>query len=189
MNNKTRNSLLIALSLILTLSFNACNPPAKETTVSQKTVNNGRIAFVKMDSLVMNYYLAKQMNEELKLTQEGYNKEFATKKTKFAQDAQSFQSKLQRGGFLTEANARKERDRIVAMESEVKKMDYELSNKLSKIQGDNNKRILDSLNAVLDRFQAEHHYKYILDGAAVLRSEGAENITDDILAILNAGQK
>ncbi|MDC1106763.1 OmpH family outer membrane protein [Prolixibacteraceae bacterium] len=188
MNKKIRNTAALFLSLIMVLVFSACNPNTQQATTAITPVNNGKIAFVRMDSLVVNYYLAKEINEAFQETSKGYNKEFSEKKQKFAQDVQTFQTKRQRGGFLTKVSERKERDRIVAMEQEVKRMDYELSAKLQKIQGENNKRILDSLNVVLDRFQAEHHYKYILDGAAVLRYDGADNITSDVLNILNGSQ-
>ncbi|QZT36610.1 OmpH family outer membrane protein [Halosquirtibacter xylanolyticus] len=189
MNKKTSNSIALLLSLIVVLVFSACNQNNQETKTASAPVNNGKIAFVRMDSLVVNYYLAKEINEAFQETQKGYNKEFGAKKQKFTEDAQAFQAKLQRGGFLTETSARKERDRILAMEQEVKKMDYELSAKLQKIQAENNQRVLDSLNAVLDRFQDAQHYKYILDGAAVLRTEGGDNITSEILDILNGSQK
>ncbi|MCT4671652.1 MAG: OmpH family outer membrane protein [Prolixibacteraceae bacterium] len=189
MDKKTRNSIVAIMGLVLALIFNGCT----KTTPTKKTVdgpvNNGKIAYVKVDSLVVNYYLTKDLNDEFLETSEAYNKEFAAKKTKMTKDAQAFQVKYQRHQFATQASMMKERERIVAMEKEVKKMDYELSTKLSKIQSDNNKRVTDSLNVALDHFQELHHYKYILNGAAVLRAEGADNITSEVLKILNATKK
>lgn len=183
MDKKTRNSIVAIMGLFLALTFNA------SAKAAEGSVNNGKIAYVKVDSLVANYYLTKDLNDAFLKTSEAYNKEFAAKKMAFAKEAKAFQVKYQRHQFATQEIMMEEKERIVAMEKEVQKMDYELSTKLSKIQADNNKRVLDSLNVALDRFQEAHHYMYILDGAAVLRSEGADNITSEVLKILNATKK
>lgn len=143
------------------------------------------IAYVKMDSLLINYKFAQDLHEEFTGKSEAYNKEFATKRVKFEREAASFQEKIQKGGFTSQQRAIQERDRLAGVEQEIKKMDYELSNKLAEMQAQNNRRIVDTINHFLDEFNAEANYTYIINASSVLKGQEPNNITAEILEKLN----
>jgi outer membrane protein len=144
-----------------------------------------RIAYVKADSVIMNYDLAEDLHDEFTQKQEAYNSEFGTKRQSFEKEAAAFQEKLQRGGFLTEQRAIQERDRLVGKEQEILQLDQDLSGKLAELQAANNKQILDSLLNYLNEFNKTHHYDYILNGSDVLVGSEANNITAKVLKALN----
>jgi outer membrane protein len=78
-----------------------------------------RIAYIKSDSLILNYDLSEVLHDDFTQKQEAYNQEYGTKRQTFEREAAEFQQKLQRGGFLTEQRAIQERDRLVGREQEI----------------------------------------------------------------------
>lgn len=144
------------------------------------------IAYIKIDSLVVNYDFAQEMHDGFSKQQESFTKEYGEKRTRFESQAQAFQEKVQRGGFLTQEHAMQERDRLVGEEQQITKLDQELSAKLAQIQADNNKQLLDSVMNYLKAFNKEKKYKYIFNASEVLIGDETHNITKEILTGLNA---
>jgi len=121
-----------------------------------------RIAYIKTDSLIVNYALAEVLHDA------------------------EFQQKLQRGGFLTEQRAIQERDRLLSREQEIMKLDQDLSAKLAEMQNANNQQIIDSLLNFLKEFNLARKYDYILNAADVLIGPDSDNITAEVLTSMNA---
>lgn len=145
-----------------------------------------RIAYIRTDSLILNYALAEVLHDEFTKKQEAYNQEYGSKRTTFEREAAEFQQKLQRGGFLTEQRAIQERDRLLGREQEIMKLDQELSSKLAEMQNANNKQLLDSLMSFLKEYNLTRKYDYILNAADVLIGPDSDNITAEVLASMNA---
>jgi outer membrane protein len=148
-----------------------------------------KIAFVKADSVILNYDMAQDLHDDFTKKQEAYTNEYGTKRQSFEKDAAAFQEKLQRGGFLTEERAVQERDRLLGREQEIMKLDQELSGKLAEIQQQNNQKILDNLMEYLKRYNESAQYSYIFNGADVLVGDEAHNITAEVLEALNKEYK
>ena len=164
----------------------------KKSNGSGKTGSNDvseasgfKIAFIKVDSLVVNYDFAQEMHDGFTKQQESYTKEYSEKRSRFESQAAAFQEKVQRGGFLTQDRAMQERDRLMNEEQEIGKLDQELSAKLAQIQSDNNKQLLDSVMNYLKIFNKEKTYNYIFNAADVLIGDETHNITKEILVGLN----
>ena len=144
-----------------------------------------KIAYVKADSVILNYKLAEFLHDDFTKKQETYSGEYATKRKSFEKDAAAFQEKLQRGGFLSEDRAVQERNRLVGMEQEIMKMDQDLSARLGEMQNTNSKQVLDSLLSALKQFNADKNYDYILNGSSILIGAEGDNITADVLKRMN----
>jgi outer membrane protein len=145
-----------------------------------------RIAYIKIDSLVVNYDFAQEMHEGFTKQQEAFTKEYGEKRNRFESQAAAFQEKVQRGGFLTQERAMQERDRLVGEEQQIGKLDQELSAKLAQMQADNNKQLLDSVLNYLKVYNKDKKYSYILNAAEVLIGDDSHNITKEVLVGLNA---
>ena len=145
-----------------------------------------KIAFIKIDSLVVNYDFAQEMHDGFTKQQESYTKEYSEKRSRFESQAQTFQEKVQRGGFLSQETAMQERDRLMGEEQQIAKLDQELSAKLAQIQSDNNKQLLDSIMNYLKIFNKDKEYNYIFNAADVLIGDESHNITKEILVGLNS---
>ncbi len=150
-------------------------------------VNRGglKIAYVKADSILLNYDLSQDLHDDFTKKQEAYTTEYGTKRQLFEKDAAAFQEKLQRGGFLSEQRAVQERDRLVGLEQEVLKMDQELSTKLSELQSENNKVLLDKLMDYIKELNAEKGYDYVFNASNILIGDEADNLTGHVLKVLN----
>lgn len=156
-----------------------------EPAVSERS-EGLRIAYIKSDSLILNYDLSEVLHDEFMKKQEAYTQEYGTKRQSFEREAAEFQQKLQRGGFLTEQRAIQERDRLLGREQEIMKLDQDLSTRLAEMQAANNKQIIDSLLNYLKIFNETRKYDYILNAADVLIGPESDNITSEVLQAMNA---
>ena len=178
--------LLVAVAVIYVLHFSG-NKSDKASAAPEGSVESDmKIAYVKVDSLIVNYDLAQELHDEFTKNQEAYTNEYTDKRRKFEEQAAAFQEKVQRGGFLTEQRAIQERDRLVGEEQEILKLDQELSAKLAEMQAANNQQLIDSLMNYLDTYNADKKYNYILNAGNVLVGDDAHNITKDVLEAMNA---
>jgi outer membrane protein len=144
-----------------------------------------KIAYVKADSIIVNYNLAQDLHDDFTKKQEAYTTEYGTKRQTFEREAAAFQEKVQRGGFLTEQRAIQERDRLVGREQEILKLDQELSTKLGELQTANNQQILDSLMSYIKVLNKDKKYDYIFNAADILVGDEAHNLTGEVLNALN----
>ena len=144
-----------------------------------------RIAYIKADSLIVNYDLAQALHDDFTKKQEAFTSEFGSKRSAFEREATEFQQRLQRGGFLTEQRAIQERDRLVNKEQEIARLDQELSTKLAELQQTNNQQLIDSLITYLKIYNADKKYDYILNATDVLIGPEAANITMEVLQQMN----
>jgi outer membrane protein len=179
--------LFVLVAVLYVLHFTGGkDASASSAEASIKNSSGGlRIAYVKADSLIVNYDLALDLHDDFTKKQEAYTNEYAAKRTSFENDAAAFQEKLNRGGFLTEQRAVQERDRLVSREQEIVKLDQELSTKLSQLQAGNNQQILDSLISYLNIYNKTKKYDYILNSADILVGDAASNITSEVLEAMN----
>lgn len=179
---------LVAVAVLYVLHFtqNSNTGETPNENVNAATGSSSfKIAYVKADSVILNYELAQDLHDEFTKKQEAYNSEFGTKRQSFEREAAAFQEKLQRGGFLTEQRAIQERDRLVGREQEILQLDQELSGKLAELQAANNKQILDSLLNYLQEYNENNKYDYIFNGAEILVGNEGHNITAEVLKTLN----
>jgi outer membrane protein len=187
--------LFVAIAVLYVLHFTGRGDKEEKhqgTTASNHSNSGLRIAYVKADSVILNYNLSQDLHDDFSKKQEAYTSEYGTKRQTFEKEAAAFQEKLQRGGFLTEQRAVQERDRLVGKEQEILKLDQDLSAKLAEIQQANNKQILDSLMSYLKVFNADKNYDYIFNASNILIGNEADNITALVLNAMNekyAGKK
>jgi outer membrane protein len=177
--------VLIAGLYILHFTGSGSKSAGKNTSSVNSEGKAVRIAYVKADSIILNYKLAEVLHDDFTKKQEAYSGEYASKRRSFEKDAVSFQEKIQRGGFLSEESAVRERNRLAGVEQEILRMDQELSGKLGEIQAANSQQVLDSLLNTIKRFNAGKKYDYILNAASVLDGMEGANVTADVLKMMN----
>ena len=153
---------------------------------SQGSSGQLSIAYIKMDSMLYTYELAKKLNSDFTGQQETFKKEYTDKRLRFEREAAAFQEKVQRGGFLTEERAKQEQERLIGVQQEIQKLDYELTQKLSEMQAKINEQIVDSISSYLKGYNAEKKYDFILNSASMLEGSPQYNITKEVSLGLNA---
>jgi outer membrane protein len=177
----------VAIVVLFILHFTNTGKSRSKVTGNQADDSHSalQIAYVKADSLIVNYDLAQFLHDEFTKKQEAFTSEYSAKRSAFEREAAEFQQKVQRGGFLTEQRAVQERDRLVIKEQEITKLDQELSAKLAEIQQANQKELIDSLINYLKVFNADMQYDYILNSADILVGPESKNITKEVLKKMN----
>jgi len=180
--------LFVAIAVLYVLHFsgNKMNGSGAGSDSENGASSELKFAYIKIDSLVVNYDFAQEMHDGFAKQQESFTKEYGEKRSRFESQAANFQEKVQRGGFLTQERAMQERDRLVVEEQQIAKLDQELSAKLSQMQADNNKQLLDSVMNYLKIYNKDKKYSYILNAAEVLIGDETQNITKEVLTGLNA---
>lgn len=177
--------LSVAGLYILHFSGNKSHISGKSGVSDRGESSELNIAYIKVDSLAVNYDFAQEMHDSFVKQQEAFTREYGEKRNRFESQAAAFQEKVQRGGFLSQDRAMQERDRLMGEEQQITKLDQELSTKLAQIQTDNNKQLLDSIMNYLKIYNKDKKYKYIFNAAEILIGDEASNITKEVLFGLN----
>jgi outer membrane protein len=188
MKNSTIINIVLALAVagLYLINFIGNTKGKSAIQSNSKGANSSlTIAYVKMDSMLFTYELAKKLNTEFADKKETFRKEYTDKRIKFERDAAAFQEKVQRGGFLTEERAKQEQERLVGVQQEIQKLDYELTQKLSEIQGQINQEIVDSISSYLKSYNQIKKYDIILNSASMLDGAPQYNITKEVTKGLN----
>ena len=188
MKNSTVVNIVLSLAVAgLYIIYFSGNHKEKSTSSGKTNGTNNQltVAYVKMDSMLFTYELAKKLNSDFAEKKETFRKEYTDKRMRFEKDAAAFQEKVQRGGFLTEERAKQEQERLVGLQQEIQKLDYELTQKLSEMQGQINQQIVDSISSYLKSYNAIKKYDFILNSQSMLEGSTQFNITKEVTQGLN----
>ena len=192
MKNSTIVSVVlgIAIAILYLLHFTGSRSIiADKGQNSDGTVKPVSIAYVKMDSVLFTYELAKKLTANLQLNQESFKKEYSVKRIKFEKEVAAFQEKVQRGGFLTEERGKLEQERLSGQQQEIERLDYELTQKLNEMQSQINQQIIDSISSFLKSYNTDKKYDIILNSSSMLEGTPKYNITKDVAVGLNKRYK
>ena len=183
-----------ALLLMAVVSCNKCpNPNCPLMNGDSIKVESGiSIAFVKMDSLLLNYNVYKQMSEELLQEEEKSSASLNQKAAALQKEIEEFQNKVQHNAFLTQERALSEQDRLLRKQKDLQELGVKMEQELIVKQ----QKMVEKLNTVIDsvvnKFNEEAGYDFILTNTGkdnILFGNKKYNITSSILEILNADVK
>jgi outer membrane protein len=192
MKNSTIVSIVLGIAVAVLYLLHFTGNKSSKIQKGSENLNGSApasIAYVKMDSVLFTYELAKKLTSNLQTNQESFKKEYSAKRIKFEKEAAAFQEKVQRGGFLTEERAKLEQERLLGQQQEVERLDYELTQKLNEMQGQINQQIVDSISSFLKSYNADKKYDIILNSASMLEGTPKYNITKDVAEGLNKRYK
>jgi outer membrane protein len=188
MKNSTIIHILLGLAVLALYILYFTDGNKSHANESENSIGSGKpvtVAYVKMDSVLFTYDLAKKLNTEFLEKQNSYKKEYSAKRLKFEKEAAQFQEKVKLGGFLTEDRARQEQERLVGQQQEIEKLDYELTQQLNQMQGAINQQVVDSIASFLKSYNANKKYDIILNSSSMLEGSPDFNITKEVSTGLN----
>ncbi len=183
----TTSILSVAIIALFGLHFSAgcgSNDSAVETTSSSKFP----LAYIDTDSLLLQYNLAKKINEDLLKKEEIMRTSFNEKAKAFQSDAAEFQRKVQNNGFLSMERAQQAQDDLRRREMELQELNQKLSGELAAEQERVTKELRENISDFLKEYNKTKGYKLIISntlGANVLYSDGSANITKEVVEALN----
>ncbi len=180
--------LVVAVVALFVLFFSQ-----EKTEVSPVTTDGSvSVAYVRMDSLLLNYTLYKSMSEELLKQEENARATLNQKATDLQRDMEDFQNKIENRAFLTEDRARSEQERIVKKQRDLQELNAKMEQDLLIKQKQMNDRLASTIDSVVTEYNKTKGFTFILSTAGsdnILYGESSLNITNDILTLLNEEKK
>lgn len=193
------NAILgLAIVALFVLHFTGDN----DTDISDKDVNKSvhnnvsnvgatgasQIAVVKLDTLVLEYKLAQDLNESLLQKQKEAEATFQLKMSKFERDYKSFQEKSRLGSFLSQASMEAQQSELMQQQEDLQGLQQSLTMQLSQDQESMTQRLYDS---VINNIPTINDGRFVLVlgdavGANILYSEQTMDITREVLDFLNS---
>ena len=178
---------------VLMLTFTQCNNAPQQAVptaapVVCDTTPALRIAYVDIDTLLTNYKLWIQLNEEMIRKEENIRATLNEKAKKLQADYEEFERKLNNNAFATRERAESEQSRILKQREDLELLQEHLGNELAIENNKNNVLFRDSINAFINAYNKVKGYNVILSrlGDNILYIDSDMNITQEIIDWLNA---
>ena len=183
------NVILVAAVAALFVIFYSGKTPATAETVAVEQTDVMPVAYLNVDSLLMNYTFAQEASDKLMSKQEDARVKMNTKLRTFQNEVADFQRKLENNAFMSRERAEKEQQRLAKKEQELQELEAKLTQDIMIENQKLNQQLADSLNNFLQIFNADGRYHVILSNSAkdnVLMANEQYDITDEVVNGLNA---
>ena len=155
------------------------------TSVSDKLP----VAYLNIDSLLLNYQFAQEANEKLMSKQEDARLKLNTKLRTLQNEMADFQRKLDNGAFLSQERAQKEYQRLQKKQQDLEQLEAKLTQDILEENQALNLQLSDSLMNYLKTYNADGRFEIILNNNAkdnILMAADGYDITNDVVNGLNA---
>ncbi len=184
--------LAIAVIVLFVLVLN--NKPKAEgqkqvAGTSGNTSERLPIAYINVDSLLLNYNFAKEANESLIKKQEDSRLNINTKARQLQSEMSEFQRKLENNAFLSRERAEQEQTRLMKKQQDLQELDGQLTQQLMQVQQKMSEQLRDTINAFLKDYNKDKKYELILSNTSsdnILHAADAYDITAEVTKLLNA---
>ena len=186
---------VILFAVAAALSLTACQKSAEEA--EETAENTGaettglKIAYVEMDSLITQYQLYKDYEEEL--TRKGTNIQstLAQKQRTLEQHAAAMQKKYESNGFTTRDELERAQNSIQAEQQQLQELADRLQTDFAQEQARVNQEARDSIQAFLRSYNKTKKYDYVLvkAGDNMLIANPKMDITKEVIKGLNKRYK
>ena len=146
------------------------------------------VAYVSMDSLLMNSTMYQRFSEELLKEEENSRLNINQKANALQAEMLDFQKKVENRIYATEERARSEQERLLKKQQELQELDARLAQELLIKRDSMNMKLKHSIDSVIAIFNAEGHYDFIFCNNAddnILYGRDIYNVTNEILQMLN----
>lgn len=146
------------------------------------------IAYINIDSLILNYQFAKDANESLTRRQEDSRLTINTKARQLQMEMAEFQKKLENNAFLSRERAENEQVRLQKKQQELQEMDAKLSQQLMQVQQKMSEELRDTINKFMKEYNKDKKYEIIISNTSsdnILYADKGYDITDEVTKILN----
>ncbi len=191
-NYMKTSTIVAALAVVFIGGLTSCSNNQQAPVVSATSFGEGitlPIAYVNTDSLLSNYNMAKDLNEELIKKTEDARANINSQATSLEKEMADFQRKVQTNAFLSEERAQSEANRLQNKQNQLEQLNYKLQNDLAQEQAQMNARLSDTIHAVLKEYNEIKKFELILSNTMydnILIDNPKYDITGELLEILNS---
>lgn len=190
-----RQFKLVAVSLCaaaVMLGTSSCNQTKTgEVTPCTITMSDScslPIAYINIDSLLLNYDFAKDLNEELIKKTEEARMNLNSQAQSLDKEVADFQRKLQTNAFLSEERAQNEANRLQQKKDKLDQLNLQLQQELAQQQAQMNAQLGDTIRTFLRAYNAEKKFEMIFSNTMydnILIDFPKYDITAEVLGLLN----
>ena len=186
------NAVLAIAVIVLFVKVFSNNPksPSEKSFFKNDSLNAGLlpIAYINVDSLLLNYQFAKEANESLIKKQEDSRLSINTKARQLQTEMGEFQRKLEANAFLSRERAEQEQSRLLKRQEDLRELDGQLSQQLMQVQQKMSEQLRDTINSFLKEYNKDQKYQLILSNTSsdnILYATEGLDITPEITELLN----
>lgn len=161
------------------------NTPIENTQIERSA--NGRIAYVEVDTIIINFDLYFDLRDELMSKQQASEAELNAKGREYEVGAKDYEDKV-RKGLVTRATAAQMEQDLMAQQQSLLNLRDQLQYNLAEEENVMNRRILEYIYDFLEEYSAENEFDFILGksfGSPVMYSNSSLNITQEVLMGVN----
>lgn len=182
--------LIVVLSVLFCV-FGGWKRPVcavEESSLAAAESERLPIAYINIDSLLMDYVFAQEANEKLMSKQEDARLQLNQKARSLQNDMAEFQRKLDNNAFLSRGRAESEAQRLQKRQQDLQDLEAKLTQDIMLENQNLNLQLRDTLDNFLKVFNADGRYEMILSNTQsdnVLFSKPIYDITQEVVAALN----
>lgn len=184
---------VLALAVIILFAMHFSGKKESGFTHSVSTGTEGvsgqlPIAYVNVDSLLLNYNYSKDLNEVIMKKQEDSRANINQKANALRADMQEFERKYQNNAFLTPQRAQEEQQRLLNKQQELQALDERLTQELMIEQQRLNEQLRDTIVTQLKIYNQSKGFEVIFSntmGDNILLAGDAYDITAEVIEFLN----
>jgi len=147
------------------------------------------IAYINVDSLLLNYNYSKDLNEVLIRKRENAQATLTEKARKLDAEMKEFQRKRENNAFLSEQSFKSQQQALLKKQQDLQQLEEALTQQLSKEQQKMNEQLRDSIYKFLQEYNKDHKYQMILSNTMndnIMVADNAYNITNEVVELLNS---
>lgn len=181
--------LFLAITVLYILHFTGRKKETvRESVSSSVEVRSEGIAFVNIDSVIMNFDMFFDRRNELMEKQRKAEAELTSKGSRYERDARDFQEKVTKG-LVTRATAAEMEKSLLQQQQDLITLRDDLQTNLMEEEQVMNRQIIDYITTCLEQNKSEFNYQYVLGksfGSVVLYGDEALDITRRVSEVINS---
>lgn len=185
--------LAVGLIVLYILHFTGHNnvKPTPRTAGTDSTSLSAQlpIAYINVDSLLLNYNYSKDLNEVLIRKRENAQATLTEKARKLDAEMKEFQRKRDNNAFLSEQSFKSQQQALLKKQQDLQQLEESLTQQLGKEQQKMNEQLRDSIYKFLQEYNKDHKYQMILSNTMndnIMVADNAYNITNEVVELLNS---
>jgi len=187
MNFKTVSTAFLSASMVMGFcqcsQQNASAPQPSQSTIS---VSGLKMAYIDVDSLLLNYDYYQDLMEEMTRKEENYRLILAEEINKFEKEYSDHQKKLENGVYSSRDRAESEQNRLAKKQQAIRDKNDKYSQEIMDERESNSQKISETVDKFIKEYNKEHGYNFIFSKASLMFADETLNITADILNGLNS---
>ncbi|OQC45495.1 MAG: Outer membrane protein (OmpH-like) [Bacteroidetes bacterium ADurb.Bin028] len=201
MENSKNNKIILTISsvaLLISIAALLLTVFSKNKTVAPQAVNNavsfsndstvsGNVAYVNLDTLLLQYKYSIKLNEDLLTEQAKAKANLESRMRAFEKKYNDFAEKMRLGSFLSQQSMESQQNELLQEQANIQQLEQDLTEKLMMKQADLNAELLDSVSNFIKEF---NNGRYVLilgsvTGGGILYAEPDMDITNEVVTQLN----